>query len=75
MNPSIPFIIAESASVVDVARIMAGKRADAVLITDDAGNGELKGIVTDKDLAFRCIAEGFDPVKTKVGQIMTKLVY
>jgi CBS domain-containing protein len=51
---------------------MAGRRVDAILITDDKGSGQLKGIVTDKDLAFRCVAEGLDAHRTKIQQIMTQ---
>ena len=31
----------------------------------------LKGIVTDRDIAIRLVAEGLDPSKTTVGEIMT----
>ena len=35
-------------------------------------NDQLSGIVTDKDLAFRVIAEGLDPHNTYLGEIMTR---
>lgn len=36
----------------------------------------LVGIVTDRDIAIRCVAERKDPVKTTVGQIMSgKVLY
>ncbi|KAF9190765.1 hypothetical protein BGZ50_009816 [Haplosporangium sp. Z 11] len=56
--------------VVDAARIMAAKRADAVLVIDR--DSTLVGIMTDKDLAFRVVAEGLDIRNTRVSQVMTR---
>ncbi|KAG0012616.1 hypothetical protein BGZ80_011626, partial [Entomortierella chlamydospora] len=50
--------------------IMAAKRADAVLVID-AQEQTLVGIMTDKDLAFRVVAEGLD-IHTPISQVMTK---
>ena len=50
MHPAIPVILSESTPITEVARTMAGRRVDAVLVTDDRGEGILKGIVTDKDV-------------------------
>lgn len=36
-----------------------------------ARNGEALGVVTDRDIAVRAVAEGLDPSTTTVGQIMT----
>ncbi|KAF9370568.1 hypothetical protein BGX21_005484 [Mortierella sp. AD011] len=49
---------------------MAAKRADAVLVID-AQEQTLVGIMTDKDLAFRVVAEGLD-IHTPISQVMTK---
>jgi CBS domain-containing protein len=57
MDYAFPILLSENTAIVDVARTMAGRRVDAILVTDAEGRGELKGIVTDKDLAFRCVAE------------------
>jgi CBS domain-containing protein len=62
--------ILESNTIVEAARHMAAKRLDFVLVVD--GMGRLVGIVTDKDLAFRVIAEGLDPRQTAVAQVMTR---
>lgn len=62
--------ILESNTIVEAARHMAAKRLDFVLVVD--GNGRLVGIVTDKDLAFRVVAEGLDPRQTIVSQVMTR---
>ena len=55
--------------VLDAAKMMAERRVGAVLITR---GGRLEGIVTERDLAVRVIAQGRDPATTKLGDIMTK---
>ncbi|KAI9355095.1 hypothetical protein DFJ73DRAFT_290035 [Zopfochytrium polystomum] len=49
---------------------MAAKRADAVLAVNE--EGQLSGILTDKDIAYRVVAEGLDVRHTTVAQIMTR---
>jgi len=36
---------------------------------------ELRGVVTDRDLLYRVVAEGRDPKRTKVSEIATRLVF
>jgi signal-transduction protein with cAMP-binding, CBS, and nucleotidyltransferase domain len=48
---------------------MAAKRVDAVLAVDAGGN--LSGILTDKDLAYRVVAENLDPKTTPIMSVMT----
>ncbi|KAI1314956.1 hypothetical protein EDD11_001541 [Mortierella claussenii] len=45
-------------------------KADAVLVIDN--DSTLVGIMTDKDLAFRVVAEGLDVRTTLVSQVMTR---
>jgi hypothetical protein len=42
--------------IVQAAQLMAAKRADAVLAVNS--DGQLSGILTDKDIAYRVVAEG-----------------
>ncbi|XP_027344166.1 CBS domain-containing protein CBSCBSPB3-like isoform X2 [Abrus precatorius] len=49
---------------------MAARRVDAVLLTD--ANALLSGIMTDKDIATRVIAEGLRPEQTLVSKVMTR---
>lgn len=35
-------------------------------------NGKLAGMITDRDICCRAVAEGRDPARTKVREIMTK---
>ncbi|XP_039139284.1 CBS domain-containing protein CBSCBSPB3-like isoform X2 [Dioscorea cayenensis subsp. rotundata] len=62
--------IPEATTVSDACRRMAARRVDAVLLTD--ANGLLSGIVTDKDIAVRVIAEGLRTEQTIVSKIMTR---
>ncbi|KAF9365367.1 hypothetical protein BGX34_010279 [Mortierella sp. NVP85] len=70
LRPSQALTLPDTATVVDAARIMAAKRADAILVIDK--DSTLAGIMTDKDLAFRVVAEGLDIHSTLVSQVMTK---
>ncbi|ONK58227.1 uncharacterized protein A4U43_C09F9860 [Asparagus officinalis] len=62
--------IPEGTSVSDACRRMAQRRVDAVLLTDS--NGLLSGIVTDKDISTRVIAEGLRTEQTVISKIMTR---
>ncbi|XP_010509462.1 PREDICTED: CBS domain-containing protein CBSCBSPB2-like [Camelina sativa] len=62
--------INEGTTVFDACRRMAARRVDAVLLTDSSAL--LSGIVTDKDIATRVIAEGLRPEHTLVSKVMTR---
>ncbi|CAN6357761.1 unnamed protein product [Urochloa humidicola] len=62
--------IPEGTKVSDACRRMAARRVDAVLLTD--AQGLLSGIVTDKDIATRVIAEGLRVEQTIMSKIMTR---
>lgn len=70
LRPSPAITLDESAMLMDAARIMAAKRCDCVLVVDE--EERLSGIFTDKDLAFRVVAEGLDPRTTPISQVMTR---
>ena len=55
-------------SVTEVARIMETRRVGAVVIVDQK---HPVGIFTERDALFRVIAQGRDPVATRVGDVMT----
>uniref|UniRef100_A0A453K842 CBS domain-containing protein n=1 Tax=Aegilops tauschii subsp. strangulata TaxID=200361 RepID=A0A453K842_AEGTS len=62
--------IPEGTTVYDASRRMAARRVDAVLLTD--AQGLLSGIVTDKDISTRVIAEGLRVEQTIMSKIMTR---
>lgn len=62
--------IPDGSSVADACRRMATRRVDAALLVDSSAL--LCGIITDKDVATRVIAEGLRPEETSVSKVMTK---
>ena len=58
-----------SASVLDAAKLMAQEDVGPIPVVE---NGRLMGIVTDRDIAVRVVAEGRDPSSTTVGQIASR---
>ncbi|KAI3523933.1 hypothetical protein L1887_02453 [Cichorium endivia] len=62
--------IPEGTTVSDACRRMAARRVDAVLLTD--ANALLSGIVTDKDIATRVLAEELRPDQTIISKVMTR---
>ena len=58
-----PVTVEPQASVTAVARIMRDQDLGAVLVTD---GDRLRGLVTDRDLVIRAVAEGGDPEQTTV---------
>ena len=61
-----PSTIEPGNSVVDAARIMKQEDAGVVPVTE---NGRLTGMVTDRDIAIRVVAEGKDPQSTPVREV------
>jgi CBS domain-containing protein/uncharacterized protein (DUF2267 family) len=53
----------------DAAKAMEANHIGAVLVQD---HGELRGIVTDRDLALRVVAQGLDAGQTLLEEIMTR---
>jgi CBS domain-containing protein len=64
-----PSTIEPEKMVVDAARIMKQEDAGVVPVTE---NGRLTGMVTDRDIAIRVVAEGKDPQSTPVREVASK---
>lgn len=58
-------------TVASVARLMKENDIGPVPIVEDQKSKRLVGIVTDRDLALKVVAEGRDPQTTPVKQVMT----
>lgn len=56
------------------AHRMAQQEVGTLVVVEGDGAGEAVGIVTDRDIALRCVAAGLDPDQATVAQIMTKPV-
>src|SRR3989440_7152977 len=61
-----PSTIEPDKNVVEAARIMKQEDAGVVPVTE---NGRLTGMVTDRDIAIRVVAEGKDPKSTTVREV------
>jgi CBS domain-containing protein len=57
-----------SASLMEAAQRMRDGNVGVLPVTDD---GHLRGVVTDRDLVVRGLAEGADPVSMRVGDCAT----
>ncbi|CAI7866835.1 unnamed protein product, partial [Closterium sp. NIES-53] len=64
-------ILADACTVAEASRRMAARHVDACLLTD-AKSGMLCGILTDRDVAERCVGEGRSPQSTPCHAVMTR---
>jgi CBS domain-containing protein len=60
--------------VVRVAQMMSRENIGSIPVIDNKKTKKLVGIVTDRDLALRVVAEGQDAKTTKVDSVMTHKV-
>ncbi|KAI5466839.1 hypothetical protein BGZ63DRAFT_398469 [Mariannaea sp. PMI_226] len=70
LKPSPALQIKPSTTVSEAAQLMAAKREDCVLVTDD--DDRIAGIFTAKDLAFRVVGTGAKAANVTIAEIMTK---
>lgn len=61
-----------SDTVVKAAQLMKSEDVGPILIVTDNDNKKLTGIVTDRDLALKVVAEGRDPNATSVQEVMSE---
>jgi CBS domain-containing protein len=64
-----PRTVAPSDTLADAARIMRDDDVGDVLVVE---NGRLAGIITDRDIVVRAVADGRDPSSVTVGDVMTR---
>ena len=64
--------VSPDASVYDALEIMADKNVGALLVLDQ---GDLAGILSERDYARKVILKGKSPMTTPVKEIMTTKVY
>jgi len=63
-----PIWCTPEASVADVAQLMADHNCGVIPVCDD---GEIVGVITDRDVTCRATAHGSDPCLTQVRSVMT----
>jgi CBS domain-containing protein len=59
-------------TIVEVAHLMKTEDIGPVLIVDNEQSNTLVGIVTDRDIVVKAIADGQDVNTTRVGDVMSK---
>src|ERR1700750_1645667 len=64
-----PRSIGRSASVVEAARLMREEHIGSLPITEDE---QLLGMLTDRDITVRVVAEAADPKTTSVGDVYSR---
>jgi len=69
-----PFCCLPNDVVVKVAQLMKSKEIGSIPVVENEETNKLVGIVTDRDLALKIVAEGCDPQTTKVEDVMSRKV-
>jgi len=69
LRPKAPVIAHSQVTVLAVTQLLASKRGDAAIITDQ--NGGLAGIITDTDVTRRVVAKQLPASSTRVCDVMT----
>jgi CBS domain-containing protein len=64
-----PVTVQTTDSVVAAARSMRDGNIGDVVVVE---RGEIQGILTDRDIVVRALAEGRDPARTTVGEICSR---
>ena len=64
-----PRSIGASATVVEAARLMREEHIGSLPITDGE---QLVGMITDRDITLRVVAEAVDPTSTSVGDVYSR---
>ena len=57
--------------ITDAARLMKTGNVGALPVVKDRRGWLLAGMITDRDIAVRVVAEGRDPAQTTVGEVMS----
>src|SRR5712675_648413 len=68
MTPN-PTTVSEKDTIRDAARIMASEDTGVVPVVDGR---KVIGIVTDRDIVVRFVAEGKDPADARINECMTR---
>ena len=66
-----PSCVTPDTSIADAARLMKEENVGVVPVVESETSKKLVGILTDRDIAVRAVAEGRDGATTSVGHIMS----
>lgn len=66
-----PACVTPDAPLAEAARLMKTENVGAIPVVESTASHRLVGVITDRDIAIRAVAEGRDGGKTSVEHIMT----
>ena len=66
-----PTCVTADTPLVDAARLMKTENIGVVPVVESTGSKRLVGVLTDRDIAIRAVAEGRDGATTSVGHVMS----
>ena len=69
-----PACVTPDTPLVDAARLMKQENIGVVPVVESEGSRRLVGVITDRDITIRAVAEGRDGSSTSVGHVMTSEV-
>jgi CBS domain-containing protein len=67
-----PACCTPDSSLREAAQIMVSRNCGEVPVVESSQNQHLVGVITDRDIACRAVAEGKDPDSTTVSECMTR---
>ena len=69
-----PTCVTVETPLVEAARLMKTENIGVVPVVESTGSKRLVGMLTDRDIAIRAVAEGRDGATTSVGHVMSSNV-
>ena len=66
-----PTCVTADTPLVEAARLMKTENIGVVPVVESTGSKRLVGVLTDRDIAIRAVAEGRDGASTSVGHVMS----
>jgi CBS domain-containing protein len=69
-----PICCLPESMVAEAAKLMKSENIGSIPVIENEQSHKLVGIVTDRDLALKIVAEGLDAKSTKVAMVMTHKV-
>lgn len=73
MTPD-PITVEPDTPIADVARELRDHNIGSVPVVQSRQDRTLLGVITDRDIAIRCVAEGHDPTSCRVERHMSREV-
>jgi CBS domain-containing protein len=67
-----PRTVRDGTTIEEAARVMRDADIGDVIVLDE--DGRVSGIITDRDLVVRAVADGVDPAQSQVGSILNGAV-